>query len=257
MICEAKRTKILKSRLWKLSKCGETKKKIILHGIFVLEFLWIVCRPSVLYLWIKSHRIIGKGVFSRSEPLFLIPNPCYNSLGKVGRERRILKKAKIFHPCSEYLQVNFLELKHTSKKGIFTQFEPVFKLIEDIIFKIDIEFFFNFLTFGSVLGKSLELKSGVKFSGNFLIYKKTKTYNFHDHSRCVLSTENSNYKKLSCVYCDNSNFQLFDIQNRIRLSTQVSKFNVFFFGGCYYKTSGFGKYKVFTKTELNLNRFFI
>lgn len=256
MMCQSNPEKFLNNRLWNLSNCKERRKKIILHGNFLLDFIWISCRPSMLYFWIKNHRIIGKGVFSRSEPLFFTPNPCYNSLGKVGRERRVSEKFKCHYSDSECLQINFLEISAFLKETIiFTQFKSDLKILKKFILKLDLEFYFNFLPIKILQHKSLELKSGIKFSGNFLIYKKTKTFNLHDHSKCVLFIEDLNYKRITCIYCNNSNLQLLDIQNRVRLNAQVSKFNVFFFGKYYLKVTNLETSRIFFKTEVNLSRF--
>ena len=258
MICGSNLNKALKIRLWKASNCKEGKKKIILHGIFLLDSILIGCRPSILYFWIKNQKLAGKGIFSRSEPLFFIPNPCYNSLGKVGRKRRISEKFKFNYPTPEYLQINFLEISPFLKKTIiFTQFKTDINFLKKFILKFDLDYFFSFSPIRILLNKFLELRSGIKFSGNFLIYKKTKTFNLHDHSGCVLFFEDLYNKKITCVYCNNANFQLLDVQNRVRLNSQVSKFNVFFFGKYYLKITNFENSKIFVKNEVNLSRFVI
>ena len=132
----------LNIRSWKLSVSNESKKKIIPHGIFLFNFLWIDCKSSYLYLWLNNNRLIGKGVFSRSEPLFLSPNPCYNSVGKAGREKIKFKKNKINYLVSETLQVGILELLYYSKKiCIYNQIKIDRFSIKSIISKLDLNFF--------------------------------------------------------------------------------------------------------------------
>ena len=175
MICIKWNNRFLNKRLWKLSVAKESQKKNKPHGIFLADFFWIKCKPSFMYLWINSGRMIGKGVFSRSEPLLISPNPCYNSLGKAGRDRIISGKIRFNYAISENLQVTLLELLFFSNKfEILTQLELNMMVFKTIIQKISIGIFPLFLQYRNFLLRLLDLKSGLKFSGNFLIYKKKK-----------------------------------------------------------------------------------
>lgn len=245
-------------RSWKLSVSMESKKKIIPHGIFLLNFFWIYCQPSYLYLWLNNIRLIGKGVFSRSEPLFLSPNPCYNSVGKASREKIKLKKNKINYLVSEPLQVSMLELLYYSKRiCIYNQLKIDRFSIKGIISKLNLNFVPLFLQFRNLIFRLLDLRSGIKFSGNFLIYKKKKILDFHDHSKGILSNEIRNYKNMSCIFCHNYDIHLMDLQNRTRLATQVSKFSIFYFDDLYWKLNKIKKLEGFFNREIGINRFYI
>lgn len=255
MICMKYKKKNFNPRLWKLSSSKELKKKNFPHGRFISDYIWINCKFSFVYLWLNSSRMIGKGIFSRSEPLFLSPNPCYNSLGKAGRERKSLKKTLINHEISENLQISLLEfLFHSKKLNIFTQLELSAQLFKSIILKLDVSFFSIFLYFRNLILRFQDLKSGLKFSGNFLIYKK-KNFNFHTHSKVVLTNEEISTRENTCIYCQNFGIQLLDIQNRTRLGAQVSKINLFSFGEFYWKTFFLKNYENFIKREIILNRY--
>jgi hypothetical protein len=248
----------LNIRSWKLSVSNESKKKIIPHGIFLFNFLWIDCKSSYLYLWLNNNRLIGKGVFSRSEPLFLSPNPCYNSVGKAGREKIKFKKNKINYLVSETLQVGILELLYYSKKiCIYNQIKIDRFSIKSIISKLDLNFFSIFLQFRDLIFRLLDLRSGIKFSGNFLIYKKKKLLDFHDHSKGILSNEIRSYKNISCIFCHNYDIHLMDLQNRTRLATQVSKFSIFSFDDFYSKLNKIKKLGSFFNREIGIKRFII
>ena len=250
------RCKFYPARFWKFTVSKESKKKILAHGIFLLHFIWIKCNPSFIFLWLKNNRIVGKGVLSRSEPLFFCPNPCFNSLGVAGRTNIITKKTISTNSISENLQVNFLEFLHClDMVKIFTQFEYEPFKFEKMILKLDFEFFFFFLQFRKFIFKLIDLRSGIKFSGDFLIYKKKKTFNFHDHSKAIFFSENFNSKKINCIYCHNCDIHLLDIQNRTRLANQVSKFNIFSLKKTYYKLLTNKKVENFGLGEIILKRF--
>jgi len=145
MICKKLNCKYLLNKVWKLSSVKESKRRLVPHGIFINDFIWIECKPSFIYLWVKEGRAIGKGVFSRSEPLFLSPNPCYNSLGKAGRIRVISKKNLPYCLILEILQINLFEfLYQSSKIQIYTQFQSNLKTLKTLIIKLNLDFFFYF-----------------------------------------------------------------------------------------------------------------
>jgi|AntRauMFilla1563_2_1112583.scaffolds.fasta_scaffold02176_5 tRNA splicing endonuclease len=259
MICKRLQNKYLIVKIWKFSSFKESRKKLFPHGIFINDFIWLECKSSFIYLWLKSGRTIGKGIFSRSEPLFVSPNPCYNSLGKAGRKRASSKKNLSYCVILEDLQVNLFEfLYHSNKINIFTQFESSLNTLKTVTIKLDLDFFFIFFHFRNLITKLLDLKSGIKFSGNFLIYrKKKKTFNFHNHSKGLVTNENLSFQKTVCVFCQNFGIQFLDIQNRTRLCAQVSKFNVFCIGTFYLKTFFFKKIEDFIKNEVNVTRYII
>lgn len=247
------------TRLWKFSTAKESRKKIIPHGIFIFDFLWIDCKPAFIYLWIKNSRISGKGIFSRSEPLFFCPNPCYDSLGKASREKTVFRKNQNRCPFVESLQLDYLEiLYYWNKIYIYNQTKLTLLSSVKVFSLLNSNFLSLFFQFKNLISKSLDLKSGIKFSGDFLIYKKKKkSFNFHNHSKAVFFMEDLNSKKRTCIYCHNSTIQLMDIQNRTRLGTQVSKFNVFSFIEPYYKTYFDKKSEDMIKREININRFIL
>jgi len=128
----------------------------------------------------------------------------------------------------------------------------------DLIFRLlDLNFFSIFLQFRDLIFRLLDLRSGIKFSGNFLIYKKKKLLDFHDHSKGILSNEIRNYKNISCIFCHNYDIHLMDLQNRTRLANQVSKFSVFFFDDFYAKLNKIKKLEGFFSREIGINRFII
>jgi tRNA splicing endonuclease len=256
MISKKNQKNFFRVRLWKLSSCKETMKKIITHGIFLYNFILMSCKSSSVFLWIKNKRAIGKGVFSRSEPLFFSPNPCFNSLGKAGREKKILKQIPLENFFSEYLQISFFEFANCMRtNNIFTQVKSDFFKLKKYILKTEVKFYPMFSQFNNLTSKILDLKSGIKFSGNFLIYKKKKGFNFHIHSKAILFNEDLISGKIGCIFCHNFEFQLLDIQNRTRLSAQVSKFNVFSFEKDYYKLVYYKKMEKNLKNEIGIHRF--
>ena len=245
-------------RSWKLSISNESRKKIIPHGIFLFNFLWIDCKSTFLYLWLNNGRLTGKGIFSRSEPLFLSPNPCYNSIGKAGREGVKFKNNKINSLDFENLQISFLEFLYCSEKIlIYNQIRMNRFSLKSIILKLGLNFYCTFLDFRNLIIRSLDLRSGIKFSGDFLVYKKKKLLDFHDHSNCILLNEIDRWKIFSCIFCQNFNISLMDLQNRTRLATQVSKYSLFLFEDFYLKTIKIKKLENIFKREIGINRFLI
>ena len=258
MIIKKSALKLHNTRSWKLYVSNESRKKIVPHGILLFNFLWIRCKPSFLYLWLNNRRLTGKGIFSRSEPLFLSPNPCYNSIGKAGREGVKFKNNKINFLDFENLQISFLEFLYCSEKiPIYNQIKMNRFSLKSIILKLGLNFLCTFLDFRNLIIRSLDLRSGIKFSGDFLVYKKKKLLDFHDHSKGILSNESERWKNFSCIFCQNFNISLMDLQNRTRLATQVSKFSVFLFEDFYSKTTKIRKLENIFKREIGINRFFI
>jgi len=64
------------------------------HGLFNGRGVYLSCRSSVFDFWRKNDLFLGKGSLSRSEPLFLNPNPSFNSIGRASREKKI--KTRLF-----------------------------------------------------------------------------------------------------------------------------------------------------------------
>jgi hypothetical protein len=195
------------------------------HGLFNGRGLYLLCRSSVYDFWRKNYLSLGKGSLSRSEPLFLNPNPSFNSIGRASRERGIKttlfklgwKFEKIYLNSIE--TVNSLHKKNLDVFRINSHF-----FIKSNILKLEPELYWKSFIFKKYTSNLFFLKSGLKFGGKFLIYKNSKKFLDHIHSTNILSYEIFFAKELNCMNCSRNNVSPWlNIQNKVRLSQQVSK----------------------------------
>jgi len=195
------------------------------HGLFNGRGLYLLCRSSVYDFWRKNCLSLGKGSLSRSEPLFLNPNPSFNSIGRASRERKI--KTKLFKLGWKFEKiylnsietVNSLHKKNLDVFRINTQF-----FIKSNILKLEPELYWKSFIFKKYISNLFCLKAGLKFGGKFLIYKNSKKFLDHIHSTNILSYEIFLAKELNCMNCSRNNVSTWlNIQNKVRLSQQVSK----------------------------------
>lgn len=227
-----------------------------IHGKFFFGSIYLNCRISEYFL--RVHRLtgFGKGNLSRSEPLFCHPNPSFNSIGRAARENSIIRVSPNFPWKSEFLKINIIESfflfenKILKIKGNFRK-----KKLKSILTKLDPFFSLNYETFRRYRNSLAFLKPGIKYGGQSIIYFGNLYFSDHNHSKCVLLTENLETKEYSCMKCSlksTSDWNIF--QSKIRLAQQVSKkINIL----TTFKSKKIGKIlsKKSIVTEITIERF--
>jgi hypothetical protein len=203
--------------------------KSLAHGKIFYNFFYLTCRFSFYLL--KGFKIngFGKGVLSRSEPLFYHPNPCFNSIGRGARENFLFKIKKKKNWLYELIKLNFIECFFLFKKKII-KLNGILKKkhIEKILFKINPYFFWIFKIFKKFKKNYFNFKSGIKYGGNHLIYQKKCENDFHQHSSSIIYIGNSHLTEKFCKICSFENIEDWkNFQNRVRLGQHVSKKIIF------------------------------
>lgn len=124
----------------------------------------------------------------------------------------------------EYLLLNHIDIlkkMNTFKIDNFKSFS--IKDMNLLYFSYHPEFIWSCFIYRKFNLINSKLKSGIKFGGNFLIYK----YNFrisHNHSKFILRNSNENFFNEVCKICNyNINLKFEKFQNESRLANQVSK----------------------------------
>jgi tRNA splicing endonuclease len=212
-------------RKWNYKNSRESKKSIKIHGKFIGNFVWIFCKSSIYKLWNNKFGKFGKGNLSRSEPFFGNPNPCFDSVGRAGREnkfnRNILTKGWEY----ESLQLNLLELLFLIKiQKIKISTINKFEVLCKILVAIDCNFYWNFIVYNRYKKSGWSLKSGIKYGGNFIAYKSENFFFTHRHSKAILLLYIPWLSEKFCTKCIKKYYSNFHhIQNKTRLAQQVSK----------------------------------
>ena len=209
-------------RKWRYINSRESKKSARIHGKFIGDNIWVICKSAIYLLWNNKIGKFGKGNLSRSEPFFGNPNPCFDSLGRAGREnkfnRNILTKGWEF----ENLQLNSLEMFYLLK---IKKFEFFFKkninLLNKLLLALNCSFYWNFVIFERFKTLGWFFKSGIKYGGNFTSYKreKNKYFRVHNHSKAIISFQISSFLENNCIKCSNKCSLIYlNIQNKTRYS---------------------------------------
>ncbi len=199
----------------------------------------------------------GKGIFSRSEPLFSNPNPCFNSVGRATRENFLFKINTKKSWLWEIIKLNFLDSFFLIKKKIikFSGYKNK-KIIKKVFSKINPFFLFVYEIIKKYKINNFNLKSGIKYGGNHLVYQKKNENDLHSHSIGILHIENSVFYENFCKICSLENYKEWkNVQNRVRLAQQVSK-KIFFIDLKKKKKSeeGEGRKKKWILLELRFER---
>ncbi|CAC27026.1 hypothetical protein [Guillardia theta] len=124
----------------------------------------------------------------------------------------------------EYLLLNHIDIQKKLNTFIIDNFN-LFS-VKDIIllfFSHHPEFIWNYFLYRKFNLMNSNLKSGIKFGGNFLIYKYESRI-LHNHSKFILRNSNENFFNEVCKICNyNINQKVEKFQNESRLANQVSK----------------------------------
>nr|UXY87156.1 26S proteasome AAA-ATPase subunit [Cryptomonas sp.] len=216
-------------RKWNHIHSRESLKSIKTHGQFLGNFIWISCRSSIYILWKYKIGKLGKGNLSRWEPFYFSPNPCFNSIGRAGRENRAHKNILDNGWEYESLQLNLVEtsflLKCEKLKIISVKNS---EYANKIFSKIDSKFNWNLIIFKKYLFSELLLRSGAKYGGNFVLYKNENIKEFHSHSKAIATVEIPWLIENSCIKCmRNGHLNFLIVQNKTRLAQQVSKIIIY------------------------------
>mmetsp|Transcript_55914 Transcript_55914/g.114270 ORF Transcript_55914/g.114270 Transcript_55914/m.114270 type:complete len:261 (-) Transcript_55914:4284-5066(-) len=214
-----------KIRFWNFITVKESKVSKKPHGFFIGFSFFINCKNSSYLLWDYKQERFGKGNLSRSEPLFFHPNPSFNSIGRASRERKLSKQIHNNRWELESLQLNIIEGIFLSRKNFFLiQNFPFENDFWNSVMKIEPMFFWKFSLFENFRKKFFFLRSGAKFGGNYLVYKKNKFFKIHAHSSAIYFFIVLGLKAKICTKCR----YILDldweyIQSKARLAQQVSK----------------------------------
>jgi tRNA splicing endonuclease len=245
-------------RNWRHSSFRETKHRNSTHGLFDGNKLSLDCRHSIYKLWKKIEISYGKGSFSRSEPLFQNPNPAFNSIGKANREKRKLDSLFKIGWKFEKLNLSLNDIFFLRKKKLkISNFKKKKQLMKTIL-GLSPELIWNYIMFNNFRNNYFFLKSGLKFGGDFITYRVKGNYNEHFHSTDILYTNYIFLNENECKICSvSSSFNWLNIQNRVRLSQQVSKnftINLHYEKGIY--TNNHQHFNTFLN-ELTIHRDFL
>mmetsp|Transcript_48814 Transcript_48814/g.97730 ORF Transcript_48814/g.97730 Transcript_48814/m.97730 type:complete len:254 (-) Transcript_48814:1051-1812(-) len=246
-----------KFRYWLFSTTKESSNSKKTHSIFLGHSSFLNCRKSFYDLWGNNSKGFGKGSLSRSEPLFSHPNPCFNSIGRASRERDYKREKSECKYRIETLKICDSETFYLLKKNIL-EFQENFKKLKIWRFlkKENPIFLWKYILFKKYREKNFSLRSGSKFGGDFLVYKRNGLLDYHTHSLGVLFLLIFSLIEKKCFKCyPNFHMEWEDIQNRTRLIQQVSKFFICFtFGKVIKKICCFCK-KTGAFSEILLERF--
>ena len=102
-------------RKWNYINSRESTKSIVIHGKNMVDNIWVKCRSSMYKLWNNKIGKFGKGNLSRSEAFYGIPNPCFDSVGRAGRENKLSQNILTKGWEFENLHLNLLEIFYLLK----------------------------------------------------------------------------------------------------------------------------------------------
>jgi hypothetical protein len=239
-------------RKWNYINSRESKKSTKIHGKSMIDNVWIKCRTSIFKLWDNKIGKFGKGNLSRSEPFYGNPNPCFDSVGRAGRENKlslsILSKGWYF----ESLQLNLVEIFYLLKIKKF-KFLPKngINVLGKVLNALNCQLYWNFVIFERYKKLGWQLKSGVKYGGNFISYYKEKENcnRIHNHSKSVILLKIPILLEMFCTKCSKKiPLTFLNIQNKTRLGQQVSKNIVYIY---FFLKKNFVKKKISKKWIFN------
>ncbi|AFP65255.1 tRNA-splicing endonuclease subunit Sen2 (nucleomorph) [Chroomonas mesostigmatica CCMP1168] len=220
------------ARFWISLLNRDNFSQLFIHGKIFHNFIGLVCRSSSYLLRIHKLFGLGKGITSRSEPLYYNPNPCFNSIGRAGRECVFYFQTNDIKSERELSEMNLRESFYLKKNKILDIHGFSYtKKILTFFSKLDSEFFLNYLILKKNRNKKFFIRTGIKYGGSHVVYSARKNFSSHLHSKSVLILENFYFLEEFCKNClfvriaDSKN-----LQNKIRLAQQVSKkINMIFF----------------------------
>jgi tRNA splicing endonuclease len=246
-------------RKWNYKNSRESKKGIKIHGKFIGNFVWILCRISMYKLLNNKLGKFGKGNLSRSEPFFGNPNPCFDSVGRAGRENKFNRIVLVKGWEYENLQLNLLELLFLVKfQKIKISTMNKFRVLGKILAAIDCNFYWNYIVYDRYKKSGWSLKSGIKYGGNFIAYKSENFFFMHTHSKAIILLHIPWLSEKFCIKCIKKCFSSFiNIQNKTRLAQQVSKHLIYLSFFLKKKILKKNFYKKFVFTELGIDRWIL
>nr|UXY87645.1 26S proteasome AAA-ATPase subunit [Cryptomonas curvata] len=245
-------------RKWNYINSRESEKSTQIHGRSMVENTWIICRSSMFKLWNNKIGKFGKGNLSRSEPFYGNPNPCFDSVGKAGRENKLSHSILLRGWEFENLHLNLVEIFYLLKIKKF-KISPKNNTIMFNRFSnaLNYKFYWNFIIYERYKKLGWQLKSGIKYGGNFISYKKKKDNlnRIHNHSKSVTLLQIPCLYEIFCTKCSKKLPLIFlNIQNKTRLGQQVSKNILYLF---FFLKKKFTKKKLYRKwifTEIGIDR---
>jgi len=226
-------------RKWNFKYNRESKKKIKFHGKFLNNFGWVSCRFSIFFISNNTFGNYGKGNLSRSQASYSNLNSCFNSIGKAGRERKSIKNIFTKGWMFENFQLDLTEMFFLLKKKQFKSF-CIFnvKYTSKIFVAKKYIFHWNFFMLDKYQTFGWFLKSGMKYGGQFTVYKNKHQFHCHFHSRLISFVENLWLLENNCTKCIEQNYSFFfSKQTNTRLSQQVSKYFNYSYSLPYKKNS--------------------
>nr|UXY86731.1 tRNA-splicing endonuclease subunit Sen2 [Cryptomonas paramecium] len=226
------------TRRWNFKYNRESKKKIKFHGKFINNFGWISCRFSIFFISNNTLGNHGKGTLSRSQASYSNSNPCFNSIGKAGREKKSIKNIFTKGWIFENFQLDLTEMLFLIKKKQFKSFcifSPKYTI--KIFTAKKCTFYWKLFMLDKYQIFGWFLKSGIKYGGNFAVYKNKYQFHGHFHSKLISFVENLWLLENNCTKCTKKCYSfLLNKQTNTRLSQQVSKYFTYSYSLPYKKT---------------------